>query len=176
MQTPLTPQIFVLFSTNVLWTYSFATFQKILESDSFIIDYNSLRPLFRMPSQQAGSLIIYDIFKYRALHTCGPGTVSSSVTKMPLASPRPKKVGHEHPVKQATGISFDLNVYGKSLQTLAVYAKTASTGCQRAGWGWKNSDAHDTQLQQRKESSGSGCRLAKSSSGWALSLQHPLRN
>lgn len=29
---------------------------------------------------------------------------------------------------------------------------------------WKNSDAQDTQLQPRKESSGPGCRLAKSSS------------
>lgn len=69
---------------------------------------------------------------------------------MPLASPRPKKVGHEHPVRQATGISFDLKVYGKSLQTQAIYAKTASTECQRAGWGWKNSDAHDTQFWPRR--------------------------
>lgn len=94
---------------------------------------------------------------------------------MPLASPRPKKVGHEHPVRQVTGISFDLKVYGKSLQTQAIYAKTASTECQRAGWGWKNSDAPDTQLQPRRalvQAAGTSKVILR----WALSLQHPLCN
>lgn len=76
---------------------------------------------------------------------------------MPLVSPRPKKMGHEQPVRQATGISFDLKVDGKSLQAQAIFAKTASTGFQRVGVGWKNLDAHDTQLQLGK-SAGPGCR------------------
>lgn len=75
-----TPQISVLFSTNVLWSYSFATFQKILESDSFIMAYNSLLPLFRMSSQKDGSLIIYVFFN---IMPCIPVGHALSTAQLP---------------------------------------------------------------------------------------------